>query len=389
MSVNTEPKYPKICLAIDNCFAYKRWTRPEEWCDVIAGLGIQYAEASADNELDPLYMGPEYLARWVEAVRKAQRAAGIRVANLYSGHSTYTTLGLTHTDEGVRRRLIELWFKPMIAIAGALDAGFGFFAHAFPHEALQNAALYQETVEILTRGLIELNQYALSRGCGKMGIEQMYSPHQYPWTISGTRELIRGVTQKSGSSFYFTEDLGHHRSVFQKPDGPRLNGICGKRKRGAWLGSDRAFALAEAGDLPSVREELALTGHLFEEQKDGDCYAWLRELGAYSPIIHLQQTNGRCSSHLPFTAENNAWGIIDGGRVLQALKAAYDKPMEEMPAKCETIYLTLELFAETGVIMRDFMDDLRESVSYWRQWIPRDGMYLDELVSRADAGGAP
>jgi hypothetical protein len=339
-------------------------------------------------------MGPEYLARWVEAVRKAQQAAGIRVANLYSGHSTYTTLGLTHTDEGVRRRLIEHWFKPMIGMAGMLDAGFGFFAHAFPHETLQNAALYQGAVETLTRGLIELNQYALSQGCGKMGIEQMYSPHQYPWTISGTRELIRRVTQESGNSFYFTEDLGHHRSVFQKPDASRLseiseiNEISGKHKRGTWFGSDRAFALAEARDLPALREELALTGHLFEEPQDADCYAWLRELGAYSPIIHLQQTNGRCSSHLPFTAKNNAWGIIDGGKILRALKAAYDKPTEAMPVKCETIYLTLELFAETGVIMRDFMDDLRESVSYWRQWIPRDGMYLDELVSRADAGGA-
>ncbi|WP_010256403.1 hypothetical protein [Treponema primitia] len=44
--------------------------------------------------------------------------------------------------------------------------------------------------------------------------------------------------------------------------------------------------------------------------------------------------------------------------------------------------MTLELFVDTAAIMRDFMADARESVSYWRQWIPEDGICLDELVAR-------
>ncbi|AEF81014.1 TIM barrel protein [Leadbettera azotonutricia] len=374
--------YPKIYLAIDNCFAYKRWTRPEEWCDAIAALGIGYIEASSDNELDPLYMGREYLADWVEAVRKAQDASGVRVANLYSGHGTYTTLGLTHTDPRVRRRMIDKWFKPLMEAAGHLGCGLGFFAHAFPHRVLQDAVLYREAIGVLEQGLVELNQYKVSCGCGDMGIEQMYSPHQYPWTIAQTRDLIRTVTEKSRSPFYFTEDVGHHQAKFQSPDMQQLQEANGKPGRDAWLGSDRAFALAEKGDLAGLQEEIRKTPHLFAEKKDGDCYSWLSELGAYSPIIHLQQTDGKTSAHLPFTTERNAWGIIDGGKILRSLKAAYDRPEEAgMPRRCEKIYLTLELFAGTAAIMHGFMAEARESVAWWRQWIPRDGMVLDELVS--------
>jgi hypothetical protein len=42
--------------------------------------------------------------------------------------------------------------------------------------------------------------------------------------------------------------------------------------------------------------------------------------------------------------------------------------------------MTLELLVETAAIMHDFMSDIRESVSWWRRWIPQDGMYLDELT---------
>jgi sugar phosphate isomerase/epimerase len=375
--------YPRIYLAIDNCFACKRWTRPKEWCERIAQLGIGYVEASADTELDPLFMGPEYLAEWVEEVQRAQAATGIRVANLYSGHGTYTTLGLTHTDPRVRRRMLDHWFKPMVAAAAQLGAGLGFFAHAFDHATLQDAVLYRDAVDLLEQGLIEVNQYAAAIGCGNISIEQMYSPHQYPWTIGQTRELIRIVTEKSGHPFYFTEDVGHHQRKFQKPDEALLRRMADGPMRDTWLGSDRAFALAEAGDPASLEAELRNTPHLFAEEKDGDCYAWLSELGNYAPIIHLQQTDGQTSAHLPFTTERNRWGIIDGGKILGALKKAYDQKEEiGMPGGCEKIYMTLELFAGTAAITRDFMADVQESVSYWRQWIPEDGVYLDELAAR-------
>ncbi|MDR1373978.1 MAG: TIM barrel protein [Treponema sp.] len=379
--------YPTIYLAIDNCFACKRWTTPEEWCRTISGLGIAYIEASADNELDPLFMGAEYLEDWITEVRRVQDVYGVKVANLYSGHGTYTTLGLTHTDPRVRRRMIDHWFKPMIRAAAALNAGLGFFAHAFPHRALQTAERYAESVQMLEEGLVELNRYAAEQNCRTMALEQMYSPHQYPWTIAGTAGLLAAVTKKSGRSFYFTEDLGHHHIKFTRPEEAMLAriGTEGAVPRNIWLGSDKAFALAKQGDLPALRTEMAAVSHLFSEARDGDCYAWLAELGAYSPIIHLQQSDGKTSSHLPFTEENKRWGRIDGAKVLRAIKAAYDKAaLPQMPEPCNEIYLTLELFSGTASIMRDFMEQCKESAAYWRRFVPEDGLGLDELVSRLD-----
>ena len=64
--------YPRIYLAIDNCVFYKRFSTPDDWARVIADLGLRYIEASADNELDPLYMGRDYLPGWIKAVKSAE-----------------------------------------------------------------------------------------------------------------------------------------------------------------------------------------------------------------------------------------------------------------------------------------------------------------------------
>ena len=102
------PAYPEVFLAIDNCFASKRHTEPAGWASLISDLGIRYVEASADNECDPLYQGTDYLARWTGKVQEACLKTGITVCNLYSGHGTYSTLGLGHTEPAVRHRMLTV-----------------------------------------------------------------------------------------------------------------------------------------------------------------------------------------------------------------------------------------------------------------------------------------
>ncbi len=371
--------YPKIYLAMDNCVFYKRWTRPDEWAKKMAELGVYFIEASADTELDPLYMGGEYLADWVEGVREAEAKYGVKVANLYSGHGTYSTLGLAHTDARVREHILRDWFFPMVETAGKLDCGMGFFTHAFAHEVLQSQTEYLRYVEILTQNLARVNEYAGGVGCGKLGIEQMYTPHQYPWRLEDTREIMKNVTQRSGRDFYFTEDTGHHHTKFMRPTEMPKGAA-----RGAWLGSDAAFAMAKSGGEAAwadIERDMAAHPQLFAKESDGDCYVTLESLGCYSPIVHLQQTNGSVSAHLPFTPEENAKGKINGADILIAIKRSYDAPIEaDMPARTDEIYLTLELFSGTTSIMNDVLADCAASVEYWRQYIPRDGMTLDELV---------
>ncbi|MCC3372516.1 sugar phosphate isomerase/epimerase [Cohnella sp. REN36] len=389
---------PKIYLAVDNCFASKRWTRPSEWLELLGNMGVTCVEASADNECDPLYMDRGYLERWVREVQAEGRKRGVRVANLYSGHGTYATLGLTHHDPAVRDRIQNEWLKPMADIAASLSAGLGFYCHAFSDSVLQSPEAYKEAEEDLYTRLADIAEYARTLGIRAPGVEQMYTPHQIPWTIEGSKRLLREVFGRSQSPFYMTLDTGHQsgQSKFLRPNAWRIEEMADRfRKDGYqpsfWLGPKSAYALfdrmirepaeGQASYAAQIVREMDRYPHLFAEQSDGDTYRWLEELGGYSPIIHLQQTTGASSSHLPFTEEYNRNGIILGEPLLKALEKAYQVPDEEdLPPKCAEIYLTLEIFSGTSEMNADILKKMRDSIVYWRQFIPADGMKLSEAV---------
>ncbi len=379
-------KYPKIYLAIDNCFAYKRWTRPKDWAKIIKELGVNYIEASADTELDPFYMEERYLSDWIEDVKEAEKEYDVKVANIYSGHGSYSTLGLTHTDVRVRRKMINQWFKVLIDTASTLNAGFGFFAHAFPDFVLQDNDLYNEYLNILYDGLSELSEYGKKAGCKKIGIEQMYAPHHVPWRIEGAKKLLEVVKNRSGD-FYITVDVGHNHTMFIKPNKQKIKKHMDEyqnigKTSGLHLGTDKAYNLFYDGaDIDLIINQIDNCPHMFSKKEDGSCYAWLKEFGAYSPIIHLQQTDGKSSSHLHFTDANNKNGIIKGADVLKAIKISYDKKTDSaMPEKCDELYLTIEAFTNTASINKDTLSDYKVSVDYWRQFIPEDGISLDKLI---------
>src|SRR5689334_14776051 len=94
--------YPRLHLALDNCFASKRWTEPAEWMTIAAEADVYCIEASADNECDPLYSTPDSLRDWINNIHATSHKTGVKVVNLYSGHGTYATLGLAHPDQRVR-----------------------------------------------------------------------------------------------------------------------------------------------------------------------------------------------------------------------------------------------------------------------------------------------
>lgn len=386
-------KDPKIYLAIDNCFGSKRWTEPEEWMETIKKLGVYYVEASADTECDPLYMGGEYMTGWIEKVKNASAKTGVKVANLYSGHGTYATLGLAHTDKNVRDRFLNQWLKPMVDEAKAVGAGLGFFCHAFSDSVLQSSSRYYEFKNNLINDLAELSAYAKSINCGPIGVEQMYSPHQVPWTVDGAYEMMSRIYKQSGAPFYITIDVGHQsgqrkfvRLSREEIKAAHISWLAGDKLPGLWLGTIKAFEIFESAAetseemLDAIEAEMDKHEYMFAPYKDGDPYEWLEKLGGYSPIVHLQQTNGTSSGHQPFTKECNDKGIIKGEKVIEALKKAYSTEDDKnMPEKCDEIMLTLEPFTGTADINRAALARLDETVKYWRQFIPEDGMPLSKL----------
>ncbi len=386
---NGIPRSPRVHLAVDNCFASKRWTAPLEWMRIAQEAGLKYVEASADNECDPLYTPPESLASWIEAVKRASEQTGVRVSTLYSGHGSYATLGLAHPDERVREHMHRRWLEPMIASATSLQAGLGFFCHAFPQPVLADPAVYAKAEADLFRRLAELAATGQQAGLSSLSVEQMYTPHQIPWTIRGAERLLQAVYEQGRAPFYITLDTGHQvgQKHYQKPSRAQIEAVVNARWRGddlpdVWLGPVEIAPDCQDADAVNVwQQRIEARPYLFAEAEDGDVYAWLRRLGRYSPIIHLQQTDGNASAHRPFTEMFNRSGVIRGDQVLMALHDSCSQPAtsgSEMPM-VEDIYLTIEMFSGTAERPARILANLRETAAYWRQFVPEDGMRLDEI----------
>lgn len=392
--------YPRIHLAIDNCFASKRWTTPVEWTREITELGVTCIEAGADTELDPLFLGRDYLSRWITDATAATERYGARIANLYSGHGTYATLGLAHGDHSIRRRFLDDWLAPMVETAAAVGAGLGFFCHAFPQSVLADPQRFKEEFCALATNLAEVARINRELGAvGPVGVEQMYSPHQVPWTVPQTRDLLRRVYAHNRDPFYVTIDVGHqsgqHR--YRRPSRDAIEtAVAAVAKTGrspeVWMGPDAIVReVHEIAGMPSAARHgatdalLARLDHypyLFSEPSDSDPYHWLRELAGWSPIIHLQQTDGTSSAHKPFNPETSQTGIVQAPAVLAAIRDHYDRVADvpDLPPRVRDIYLTIEVFAATAENAEQIRNKLRDSVEYWRRFIPRDGVTVDRIV---------
>jgi sugar phosphate isomerase/epimerase len=389
---------PRVHLAIDNCFASKRWTRPREWMEFSRHLGLRLVEASADTEADPLYCGIDYLEDWAEEVARAEKETDVKVVNLYSGHGTYATLGLGHTDERVRRRIVEHWVKPMIRTAARLKAGLGFYCHAFPDAILQDPRSYADQREQLYGFLAHIAAYGAENGLPSVAVEQMYSPHQVPWTIEGAIDLLTYVFGKSSSPLYLTIDTGHQtgQDKFLRPDAAVIIERARQRAQSKaavapWLGSRKADERFDQsvrnggdispGDLAYLMREIDRHPFLFSVPDDSNTWSWLETLGCFSPIVHLQQVTGATSSHLPFTPATNRIGLIHPEKVLRSLMSSYQRaPCESLPGRVRDIYLTIEVFAGAAQTYREIESNLRATVDTWRRFVPRDGALLDSLV---------
>ncbi len=405
--MGSDARTPRVHLAVDNCFASKRWTRPTQWMELVRDLGLRCVEASADTEADPLYCGEDYMARWGEEVARCQDDTGVRVVNLYSGHGTYTTLGLGHTEESVRRRMLELWIKPMVRTAARLRAGLGFYCHAFADEVLQEPSTYAAKIEQLHAQLVEVAAFAAAAGV-TVGVEQMYSPHQYPWTIEGARELIHQVFQAGGHPLYITIDTGHQTGQrrFRRPEAS----IIVERASDA-SGPDAA---PRSGDLPSsagpafglvpARRTRASSGAWRKGRAfpAGTWPSWPRTWTATrssSPLrgtriptggsrtwdVSLRSCTSSRSRALPLptflspkppteaasSTRRRSWHPF-GNRARGRCPAGFPPPPEDL-------YLTLEIFADTAETPSEILGKLRESVRFWRRYVPEDGVRLEDL----------
>lgn len=385
---------PRIHLGIDNCFAIKRWTEPEDWARAVKSLGLKYVEAVPDLECEPLLTPADYRRDWIDKVRRVRDEMDVRVVMFYSNDSTYDSIGFSHPDARVREHFVHQWFRNFIEMAAAIGSDVGYYVQATPENMLYSIEGRREAKRMAQECMVEVNRMARDAGVARVALEQMYTPHQPPFCIRDMAELMVAVTRESGAPFYLTEDVGHHCPLYLRPTREQLQRACKRYAQDGyidvWLGSREACAIfqEEAGRgslseraLEALEKDFERNDDQFNAPDDTDCYAWLRALGAWSPVIHLQQTDGCHSSHEPFLPENNQKGKIHPAKLLRALSESCKGPVPDgMPPRCEDVYLIQELYLSTKDIGYQGLHKLKASTDYLRGFVPEDGLRLSELL---------
>jgi len=298
-----------IKLGMMNCFAVKRWPEPEAWCKIITeDFGLQYAQFSFDL-LDPRTL-PLIRDKTCSQIAKATKKYNLHLTSAFTGLASYSFSLLLHPDLGMRIDALN-WYEQAIKTAAKMGTdGTGGYVGALSMQDFKDESRKKYLMEFLVEALQHLSQIAKEVGQKFLLWEPMPLRREPPWTIDEAKNLYRMVNETAAVPVQFCLDLGHQCTM----------GVTGK---------------------------------------DRNTYEWLRQLAPHSPIIHIQQTDGQGDRHWPFTEEYNCRGVIEPGKVIQAIN---DSGAEELTLVFEVIH-PFEADEEK------VLNDLERSVKYWRKWI--------------------
>lgn len=295
----------ELKLGINLGFAINRFIEPEVWAGVVArDLGLRHVQFVADL-LNPFWPG-EYVAGQVARIKAATAEHGISVDSLFT--SAYTRVNhLMHPDPEARLFWRE-WFLKFLDIGAALGAKtLGSHFGILTVESWNDRAKREFLIEEGVKGWQALTFRAKEFGYESLIFEPMSVPREMANTVEESLGLLDRVNARCGVPMRLCLDVGH-------------------------------------APHPSQR----------------DPYPWIERLAHLSPVIHLQQTVLHRSNHAPFTPEHNAGGIIEPGRVLEAIRKS----------GCEKSLLMFEIgHREHYDTEFRVVEDLKASADYWRQYV--------------------
>ncbi|MDR3145047.1 MAG: sugar phosphate isomerase/epimerase [Treponema sp.] len=293
-------------LGINLGFAVNKYAEPEVWARIVReDLGLSYVQFVADL-LNPFWPR-EYIDAQISRIRAATERYGIVVESLFT--SAFTRVNhLMNPDEEARAFWLR-WFKDLLDIGrrlGAKNAGSHFGIMTF--DTYDNPDKRKYITDEGVRGWQELSFHARERGYDCLIFEPMSVAREMANTVEETRELLDRVNARCGVPLKVCLDVGHAPAPTQR-----------------------------------------------------DPYPWIEQLGAESPVIHLQQTVLHRSNHAPFTEDANRTGIITRERVMEAARKG----------GCTDALFAFEIsHREHWDTEFRIIRDLRDSVDYFRPVIP-------------------
>jgi sugar phosphate isomerase/epimerase len=297
-------------LGINAGFAINRFPEPEVWLRIVGKeLGLKYVQFVIDL-LNP-FLPKIVIDREVEKIKKNTAKYGIKIDTTFTG--AFTRINhLMHPDE-LQRKVWLGWLKRWFKISADLGArGSGGHFGIMSVKDFSNQPRRKLLIREAINSWRKLARFGAKLGFKFLIFEPMSIPREMACTIDSTKDLL---------------DRANHRDL---PIPIRLN-----------LDVDH-------GDLAS------------SDPRDRDPYAWLRELAHLSPVIHIKQSTKDKGGHWPFTSEYNKDGIITPLKVMEAIEASGAK---------EVVLLFEFSHRERYPTEYQVMDDLKESVEYWRKYV--------------------
>jgi len=300
----------KFKLGINTGFATNRFPESEVWLRMVGkDLGLWYAQFVADL-LNP-FLPDEVIKQEIAKLKENALKYNVRIDTTFT--STFTRVNHLMHPDALQRKIWFDWFKRWFEISAQLGARgsgghFGSMSVADFNNAKRRKFLIKEAISSWRK----LARIGAKLGFQFLIFEPMSIPREMASTIDSTKELLERLNENGLSiPIRLCLDVDH-------------------------------------GDLASP------------DPRDTDPYAWLKELAYLSPVIHIKQSTKDKSAHWPFIEKYNKIGIISPPKVIEAIEAS----------GAEEVVLLLEIsHRERFPTEYQVIDDLKESVEYWRKYI--------------------
>ena len=303
----------EILLGVNNCFAIGRYPEPEAWLGIVKHeLGLDHVQFSYDL-LDPVIIDEDTLKRKSLEIKRLADGMEIRIDTAVTGEVVHKFNCLLEPDPALRKCYIR-WFEKMIRGAELLGAdGSGVYLGTLSQTDHENPERRKKLIGEMLATITHLTKIAKDSNHKYFLWEPMSVPRELPCTIDETMHMIERANEHSHVPVKLCLDVGH--------------------------------GYIRSGD-----------------PRDSDAYSWIRELGHLSPVVHMQQTDGKGSRHWPFTEEFNKIGVIDPERIFQAIE---ETGIEKTIIVFEFFYSAHAIPDESAI------DNLKTSVEYWQNALYR------------------
>ena len=299
----------KLQLGINTCFAVKRWPEAGEWAEIVGSkLDLGLAQFSFDL-VDPRVRGSVRARKSMEA-KQAGEEYGVEIHSTFTGLGAYSFNLLMHPDIGMRSDALD-WYEQAVHMTKEMGAGgTGGHVASMSYNDYKNETRKAYLLDSLIESLQHLSRLASDMGQKFLLWEPMPVPREPPCKIEDAKSLYKRVNKGAGVPIEFCMDTGHQCTY------------------------------SESG-------------------KDLDTFQWVREIGTMSPVMHVQQTDGKLDRHWPFTSEFNERGVITAEKLVKAID---DSGASEVSLVLEIIHA----FEENE---EKVLEDLEKSVAYWKEYV--------------------